>query len=135
MAGGLSEAEEKTLLERIVGKSPEAELWVRFTTTVPTKSTAGTAASFTGYKPVKTTHTSWKTAEGGSPSKIVNEVVLSLAECTGGESELKGFEIWTSEAGVTATERKAWGELKVFKVVRSGDTASFAVGTLEVTLS
>ena len=130
---GFSQDYEITMLEAAVGKSPEAERWVALTTTAPTKSAAGTAATYTGYARVKTTHTAWKDAVGGEPSEIDNESTLTFAECTGSTSTVKYFEIWTSLSGTSATERVGWGELSVEKTISSGDTASFAAGELKLT--
>lgn len=125
------EAYEKKVLEAAPGKSPEAGRWVTLCTTAPTKSAKGTAATYTGYKDVATTAASWKTAEGGEPSKITNAAALSFPKCTGGESAVGYFEVYANEA---KTERVCWGALTTSKTITSGDTPEFAAGALEVTL-
>lgn len=135
MPGGFDEKTEKTELERVVGKSPEAERFIALCTTAPTKNTNGTAAAYTGYKRSKTTAASWKAAEGAgaSASSITNAAEVAFPECTGGESKVRWFEIWTAESG---GERLLWGELKEEVTISPTKTPpKFAAGQLEVTLS
>lgn len=128
--GTFAENWEKKQLDEATGKSPEAARFVALCTTAPTKAAAGTAATFTGYKRVKTTAASWNSAVGGEPSKATTAAAVAFAECTAGESKVGWFEVWTAETG---GERVCWGALKVEKTITAGDTVEFAAGELEVT--
>jgi len=109
----LDKAWEKKVAELLTGKvaslnRPAANLWIALTTTVPTRVANGAAATYTGYARFEIEAAKLNITEGtaSEPTLVKNAEEVKSPECTGGESTIKGIELWTAESG---GERVAWG--------------------------
>lgn len=138
-----SEHEEKALLERAVGRSPEAKRWVAFLTAEPTKTESGTSieakeAKYKGHGRVETEGVAWwKAATGSAPCKISNEKLIPAKKFEAGGEEESSKVTWVSICdAATAGNQVALGKLTSEVVIAAGNPeAEFAVGALELTLT
>ena len=71
----------------------------------------------------------WGVASGGA---ITNTAAISFTEATGDWGTVTYFFIATSSTGTTIL---GYGDLGTAKAVTTGDTVSFAVGDLDITVS
>lgn len=89
-----------------------ASLYIALTTTVPTDSTAGTAASYTGYARIAVARNSTQWAVDNSLGRIttknINNIVFGT--CTANAQTIWGVEIWTASSG---GQRLYWTALSV----------------------
>lgn len=137
--GSFTNAEDLLILAHFFGGStlhaPDANLFFRLTTTLPTKAAAGTevsAAVWTNYAPVSVAN---NTTNFPAPTTVANAatgangtaISFGTATTTGNVS-VAGFEIWTASSGGT---RRAWGAITA--TVANGNAVSFAIGDLDYT--
>lgn len=136
MAGSASDYLELKLLEEIVGKTaytmPTA--YIALLTAAPTDASTGATivepAGADAYARITTSGASWGTAASGS---IANAAILTSPTATGDWGEITHFALLDS-ATLGAGNVLVWGELTDSKTVLSGDSLSFAVGALIITL-
>lgn len=136
MTGSASDYLENKLLNEVVGKTaytmPTA--YIALLTAVP--DDADTGATLTepstgdGYARITTSGASWAAASGGSTS---NAAILTSATATGDWGTILAIALVDS-ATVGAGNVLVWGELATSKTVLSGDSLTFAVGDLVITL-
>ncbi len=143
MAGSKSDAFETSLLEHIFqnedianvgdatgirGSSVAGSLYIALFTAVPTDSTPGTEANYTGYQRVAVARTAGGWTVSGDT--VTNTAVVEFPPCTGGSNTITGFAIMTAATSGTILY---WGDLTSSLAVSSGITPQFAIGALQVT--
>ncbi len=126
---------ENELLDHVWGNaafSPGATLYVGLSTTNPTDTGAGITEppGGNGYARVAVTNnlTNWPAASGGAKS---NGTVVTFPTATGSWGTVGWFFISDAASGGNLYGH---GSLTTAKTIDSGDTASFAVGDLDITL-
>lgn len=136
MSGSFSDYAELKVLELVVGKTAftTPTTYLALVTTLPTDASTGAtlvepSTTGTAYARLATSG-QWGAAAAGA---ISNSGVLTFATATGaGWGAIVGFAIVDSGT-VGAGNVLAWGSL-TSKTILAGDTASFAVGDLQITL-
>jgi hypothetical protein len=131
MAGSASDYLENLLLDQIVGKSPSASRYIALLTAAPDDADTGSTIVepvAMNYARITTTAASWNTASGGSVS---NAAILTSPVASGDWGTITHFALCDA---ATAGNVLVWGELTTSKTVLNGDSLSFAVGSLIITL-
>jgi len=123
---------ELKVLEHVTGKTaftmPAA--YIGLSTADPLDTGSGLAEPVGGaYARVATTATDWATAAAGA---ISNATILTFAAATASWGTITHFAIFDA---LTAGNLLGSGILTVSKTVGNGDTVSFAVGQLTITLN
>ncbi|HNY80767.1 MAG TPA: hypothetical protein PKO46_21005 [Sedimentisphaerales bacterium] len=90
---------------------------------------AGTEVSGNGYSRKQTAAADWNSASGGATS---NAQALTFPQATGSWGTVDHFALYDAATGGNRTGSGALGEPKT---IGSGDTASFAAGDLDVSLT
>lgn len=129
----LTDAVEVDLLKLITGQAtsiytttPPTNVFIGLTTgSTPTDSAGGTEVATGSYARVQTVG-KWGTPSGGS---VANTTAVAFPLATADWGNITGFELWTASSAGT---RLAWGT--VTKTIQNGDTPSFAIGALTITL-
>lgn len=132
-------AREQKILEEAVGRAPSAERTIGLFTSAPTKGENDTElktkeVAYTGYARVAAAGgtTWWNAATGSAPALITNAKVITFGTWTAGADQ-KATHFAIFEGGTTPV---AFGALEATVTIGAGNTiASFAVGTLEATLT
>lgn len=131
----LSKAWETKVLKCIKGTESltTPTLYIGLTTTVPTRTTPGTAAAYTGYARKALSAAKLKIVEGTETEAgyFTNEEEIKFPECTGSESKCKGAELFTA---LTGGESIAWTEITEAVIV-TGITPFIPVEALKFTCS
>lgn len=138
--GSLTNAEDLLVLAHLIGgvaiHAPDATLYFRLTTTVPTKAAAGTEVSigvWTNYAPVGVTNNQ---TNFPAPTTIANVatnkngtlISFGIATTTG-NVDVTGVELWTASSGGT---RRGWGA--VTKTVANGNLVTFPIDSITFTM-
>lgn len=134
MAGSLSDFLENELLDHVFGGaaySAPATLYVGLYTVAPTDAGGGTEVTGGSYARVAVTanNTNFPAASGGA---IANGTAITFPTATASWGTVVALGIFDAS---TSGNLLAWADLAVNKTVASGDTASFAIGDLDITLS
>jgi hypothetical protein len=138
LSGSFSDYCELKILEHIVGKTSFTmpTIWIALVTTLPTDASTGatlvepTTAGGTLYARKSTAGSDWGTAAAGA---IANSAIITFATAAAaGWGTIVGFALVDS-ATAGAGNVIAWGSL-TSKTILAGDTASFAIGDLSITL-
>lgn len=128
--GSFSDYAENKVLDHIVGKTsltmPTA--YVALFTAAPSDAGGGTEVTGGSYARKATAGADWNAASAGA---ISNANALAFPEATASWGTITHFAIMDA---ATAGNMLAWGALTTSKAIGSGDTASFAVGDLDITL-
>lgn len=125
---------ENELLDHVFGNAAytaPATLYVALSTTTPTDDGGNfTEPSGNGYDRVDVTNnaTNFPAASGGAKA---NGTAITFAQASGSWGTVTHFGIYDAN---TAGNLLGWGALTVSKAISSGDTASFAIGDLDITL-
>lgn len=145
MAGSFKDAFEVKILDAIfrtnTGVTVETalglgadKLYIGLYTTTPSDSAAGTEVTGGSYARVEIdrnlTGAQWD-APAGSPTTTSNSVVLNFPTATANWGTVNGMAIHDLSSGGVQI---MWADLTVAKAVNNGDTASFAIGDIDVTL-
>jgi hypothetical protein len=135
MSGSFSDFAELKILELLVGKTAWANttVFLALCTTLPDDTKTGATivevTNANSYARLTTTG-AWGTAAAGA---IANSSALTFATATGaGWGTIVGFALVDSGTW-GAGNMLAWGSL-TSKTIAAGDTASFAIGDLQITL-
>lgn len=133
MAGSFSDFLELELLDHVFGNaaySAPATLYVALFTATPSDAGGGTEVSGGSYarKDVTNNATNFPAAASGAKS---NGTAITFVTATASWGVVTQFGIFDA---VTAGNLLAWGDLTASKTVDSGDTVSFAIGDLDITL-
>ncbi len=131
--GAFTTTLKNAILDLVFGQTsytPETSVQVALTTTAPTLGTPGTEVSGGSYarETVANNKTTWSSAASGALS---NAIAITFAQATASWGTVVGVEIYDA-AGTT---RLAFATLSVSKTIDSGDTASFAIGELDLELA
>ncbi len=132
--GSFADFLEDELLDHVFGGSAysaPATLYIALSTADPTDDGSGLAEPVgDGYARVASTNnlTTWPASSGGAKA---NGTTITFPQATGAWGTLTHFAIMDASSGGNMLGH---GTLTVSKVITSGDTASFAVGDLDITL-
>lgn len=137
MAGSLSDWAENKVAELLVGKTAFATptVYVALCTAEPGESNSGAAisevANSNNYARVETAGSDWEAASAGHTQ---NANVVTFPQASGSWGTVTHFALMTS--GVWGEGFMiGWGDLTVPKAIESGDTPSFAAGSLDFTIT
>lgn len=108
-----------------------ATVHVSLHTADPTDAGTGTEVSGGSYarEAVTNNATNWPASTGGSPAAKANGTAIEFVTATASWGTVTHFGIWDA---ATAGNLLYHGALGTAKAVGSGDTASFAVGDLDI---
>ena len=137
--GSFSNYLEAKLLDEVLGGvayTSEATVYIGlWTASLADDSDGVTAGEGSGgsYARVAVTNnaTNWPAA-AGSPMLKSNGTAITFPQATADQGTVVDFAILNSASG--AGDILGYGTLTVAKAITSGDTASFAIGELDVTL-
>ena len=132
MAGSKSNFLENELLDHVLGNvayTAPATVYIALYTVAPTDAGGGTEVTGGAYarKDVANNATNWPAASAGAKS---NGVAITFVQATANWGTVVAFGIFDA---VTGGNMLYWADLTVNKAVNNGDTASFAVGDIDVT--
>jgi hypothetical protein len=130
---GWSDYLENEVLDHVFGGadySRPATVYVGLFTAAPTDAGGGTECTGGSYDRADVTNnaTNWPAASGGAKS---NGVAIAFATATASWGTVTHFGIFDANS---AGNLLAWGALTAAKTIDSGDTPSFAIGELDLTL-
>lgn len=135
MMAGFTSALEASILDHVLNDgayTPPTNWFLAFSTTTPTEAAGNfTEPSGNAYARLSTAAADWAAAVAGDPSVKDNANALTMPTATGSWGTLTHFGLYTASSGGTLG---IWGALDVSKAVTTGDTASFAVGALDIKL-
>lgn len=137
MAGSFSDYLENKVMDQWFGATATTvpgTVWVALYTTAPGDAGGGTEVSGNAYvrASVVNNKTNFGAASGGT---VQNAVAINFAAATGGNwGTVVAFGILDSN-GTPAGNLLAWADLTTNKVISAGDTASFAINALTISLS
>ena len=137
MAGSFSDFLEAKVLDHVWGAtsySAPGTLYVALFTAAPSDSGGGTEVSGGSYARVAVTNntTNWPNATGTSPTSKANGTVITFPTATANWGTVVAFGIFDASSGGNLL---VWADLNTNRTVNSGDTASFAVSALTITLT
>lgn len=146
MAGSLSDAWEKKILDAIFGQTGLAAIATTYIglhtdSNTQAQRDAGTvsevsAAAWTNYARAAYTNntTNWPNASGTTATKQ-NAVAITVASPTTGACGMTvtSMGIYISLAGAASTDLICHGDLAVSKVINTGDTVQFAINSITIT--
>jgi len=132
MAGSKADYLENELLDHVLGNSAytaPATVYVALYTVAPTDAGGGTEVTGGSYARVAVTNnaTNWPAASGGAKS---NGTAITFPTATADWGTVVAMGILDAATGGNLLY---WADLTASKTVNNGDTASFAVGELDVT--
>ena len=133
MAGSFSNFLENKLLDEIFGGVTytfPASIYIGLATAVASDGSTFTEISGNGYARVTVTRnqTNFPAASGGAVS---NGTAITFPQATGSWGTAVAVGVFDQS---TSGNLLAWADLTTSKTIASGDTASFAIGDLDVTL-
>lgn len=134
MAGSFSDYLENKLLDHTLNATAftsPTTLYVALYTVAPSDSGGGTEVSGGSYARVSVTAntTNFPAASGGA---VANGTVVTFPTATANWGTVVAFGILDASSGGNLL---VWADLAANKAVDDGDTASFAVGDLDITLT
>jgi hypothetical protein len=135
MAGSINDGTETRILDHIVGKTsytmPSTVYLALFTTAV-NDAGGGTEATGGSYARKLTAGSDWTAASAGASS---NATVITFVTPTGSWGTVTHFAIMASVSGTTAADYIGWSDLTTSQAIGTGNTVSFAIGALTLTLT
>lgn len=112
--------------------TPPATLYLGLSTTTPTEAGANfTEPVGNNYARVATTATDWGAATNADPSVKSNSAVLTFPSPSGSWGTLTHYGLFDAS---TAGNLMSWQALDTPRTIGSGETPSFPVGDLDLTL-
>lgn len=131
MAGTFSTDLSNQLLDHILKTTPftvPTDIYIALYSAAPTAAGGGTELTGNGY--ARIVHNSWDAAAAGATE---NTGAITFAAASGGDwLEAVAFGLFDA---ITGGNFLKWGDLTVSKTVTDGDTAEFAAGELDITLT
>ena len=132
MAGSKSNYLENKVLDEVLGGvafAAPATVYVALYTVAPTDAGGGTEVTGGAYARAAVTNnaTNWPAASGGAKS---NGTAIAFPTATASWGTVVAFGILDAS---TAGNLLYWGDLAVSKAIASADSASFAIGEIDVT--
>lgn len=134
MASGFSDFLEVELLDHVFGAatySAPATTYIAIYTAAPSDAGGGTEVTGGSYARVAFTNnkTNWGDAASGA---ITNDVLIDFGTASANWGTVVAMAILDASSGGNFL---AWGDLTASKVINSGDSATFPVGDLDITLT
>lgn len=134
MAGSFSDYLELEVLDHVFGAAtytPPATIYFSLFTAAPTDAGGGTECTGGSYARVAVTNnaTNFPAASAGAKSNGT-AITFPTASASWGTAVAMG-----AHDASTAGNLLGWADLTVSKAVGSGDTPSFAIGELDITLT
>lgn len=134
MAGSFADYLEDEILDHIFGGGDYTRpgtLYAALYTVAPTDSGGGTEVSGGSYARVAITNnsTNFPASSGGAKS---NGTAITFPTATGNWGTVVAFGLFDASSSGNLL---VWGDLTTSKSVTTGDTASFAIGELDITLT
>ena len=129
---------ENEILDQVFGASDYAEpatYYIGLSKADPTDDASGLDEPSGGsYARVTVTNnkTTWSVASGGA---LANDIAITFPQATGDWGTITHFAIWNHLTATAEANLIAHGALGTSKDVDNGDTAEFAVGELDITLT
>ena len=113
------------------GSSAAGSLWIALFTVAPTDSTGGTETTYTNYARAAVARTTgaWNLA-GTNPTEVSNAAAVTFPTCGATGATIVGFGIMDASTGGNLL---MYGSLSY--VASNGNTPSFAIGELDVTVA
>lgn len=133
--GSFSDFLELEVLDQIFGALDYAEpatLYIALSTADPTEDGSGLAEPAGGSyarKSVDNNKTTWTTAAAGA---LANAIAIEFVQATGDWGTITHFAIMDAASGGNML---GYGVLGTAKAIDNGDTARFAIGELDITLT
>ena len=131
MAGSLSTALHNKLIDHILKTTPytvPTNIYVALYSVAPTIAGGGTELTGNGY--ARKVHNSWDVAAAGASE---NTGAIAFAAASGGDwSAAVAFGLFDA---ITGGNFLGWGDLTTSRTVLDGDTAEFADGELDASMS
>lgn len=126
-----SDYAENKVLDHIVGKTSFTmpSVWVALYTAIPSDSGGGTECTGGSYARKSTAGADWTAASGGATS---NANAITFITPTGSWGTATHFGLFDA---ATTGNLLAWAPLTTPQAIGTGNTVSFAVGDLDITLS
>jgi hypothetical protein len=120
---------ENKLLDHTVGKTAYTmpSVWIGLYTAAPSDAGGGTEVSGGSYARKATAGTDWTAASAGATS---NATVLTFVAATASWGIITHFGLFDA---VSAGNLLRWAPVGTPRTISSGDSASFAIGTLNLT--
>lgn len=123
---------ENEWLDHVLGNSAwsaPGTVYISLFTVTPTDAGGGTEVTGGSYARVTVTNnlTNWPAASGGAKA---NGTAISFPQCTVNWGTVVAFGIHDA---ATVGNLLYWGAISPTKAINVGDTASFAVGDLDIT--
>lgn len=136
MAGSFSDFLEQKVLNHVFGAtaySAPGTLYFALFTTAPSDSGGGTEVTGGSYARVALTNntTNFPNATGTSPTSKSNGTTITFPAASANWGTVVAFGIFDASSGGNLI---CWADLTANKTINNGDTASFAVGALTITL-
>jgi hypothetical protein len=134
MAGSFSDFLELELLDHVFGNAAytaPATLYVALFTAAPTDAGGGTEVTGGSYarKAVTNNSTNFPAASAGAKS---NGAAITFVQATASWGTVVAFAIFDASSGGNML---GWADLSASVAIASGDTATFAIGDLDITLT
>jgi hypothetical protein len=122
---------ENKVLDHIVGKTSFTmpSVWIALFTAAPSDTGGGTEATGGSYARKSTAGADWAAASGGATS---NANAITFVTPTGSWGTITHFALMDA---ATTGNMLAWAPLTTPQAVGTGNTVSFAVGELDITLT
>lgn len=134
---GFSDFLEKELLDHVFGAAAytaPATLYLGLFTAAPTDAGGGTEVPVAnGYDraDVVNNATNFPAASGTNPALKSNGAIISFAQASGSWGTVTHWGLFDAN---TAGNLLVWGPITTPKAIDTGDTASFGIGDLDITL-
>lgn len=131
--GAFTDYLENEMLDHLFGSafSAPTSVWMALSTSTPTDAGGNvTEPSGNGYARVEigNSSTNWNAASSGT---VTNKTAITFPEASGSWGTVTHFVLYDAS---TAGNALIWGALTASKAIGTGDTASFAIGSLSISL-
>lgn len=137
MAGSINDATELKILDHLVGKTTwtlPSTVYIALFTTAVTDAGGGTECTGGSYARKLTAGSDWVAAAGAGAASS-NATVITFVTPTGSWGTATHFALMASVSGVTAADYLGWSDLTTPQAIGTGNTVSFAIGALALTLT
>ena len=122
---------ENKVLDHVTGKTSFTmpSVWVALFTAAPSDTGGGTECTGGSYARKSTAGSDWAAASGGATS---NAAAITFVTPTGSWGTATHFALMDAS---TSGNMLAWAPLTTPQAIGTGNTVSFAIGDLDITLS
>jgi hypothetical protein len=122
---------ENKVLDHVVGKTSFTmpSIWIALFTAAPSDTGGGTEATGGSYARKSTAGADWAAASGGATS---NAAAITFVTPSASWGTVTHFALMDAS---TAGNMIAWSSLTTPQAIGTGNTVSFAIGELDVTLT